>query len=360
MKERNHTFSYLRVIAALAIVFLHVFQYSVEAFQIMGTDKIASMCVRNLTLWAVPIFVLVSGALLLDPDREMTYKKLYIKYILKIVITLFLAVIIYEVVDSIIFDKVVNLDAFIRWMKAFYTGNSWKPLWYLYMLIALYVMLPIYRRAAAGMNKADFRYVVGALFVFQSFLPFIEKTTGVKSGFYICVYAVYTLYFYAGFAIYKGYVVIKNRTAVPLLILSSIANVLLTILSFKKGLNALYSSINNYSSVIVVLQSLSLFAIFMNCREIKEKAGENKTEQKSADKKDKIGVIKKLILSIDQVTLGIYLVHLVLLRIVIYSYGFNPYKYGMYMTILLSIALFIVSYIISRVLHLIPLINKII
>ena len=355
MTQRNNAFSYLRVIAALAIVFLHTFQYMVEAFHVLGNDKIASMCVRNSTLWAVPAFVLVSGALLLNPAREMTYKKLYGKYVLKIVIALFFFFFIYEIVDCFIFDKNINFESFVRWMKALYTGNSWKPLWYLYMLLALYFMLPIYRRAAQAMNRSDFRYIVLVLIIFQSAIPFIERLTGVRSGFYICVYAVYTLYFFAGYAIYKGHIVIRTLVAWILFILSSGANVLLTVLSFKGGLTSVYDAINNYASVIVVIQSLSLFALFIN-RGRSAVEGNVSNEEVS----ERPGVFGRLLLSIDKVTLGIYLVHLIILRVIIYAFKFNSYDYGFYMNVLLSIGIFAAAFIVSRILHLIPLVKKII
>ena len=338
--QRDSSLSYMRVLAALAIVVLHVFQYVTEGFNVLGTDKIASISVRNSMLWAVPIFVMVSGALLLDDSRDITYARLFRRYIFRIAVVLVAAVLIYEMVDAIIFNYSIDAGFFLSSLKAIFFGTAWKPLWYLYMLLAIYLMLPIYRLAAKSMTAKDSRYLVAILFVFQSALPFIEKFTGRKSGFYICVYTVYTLYFFAGHAIYKGHINLRTSFAVILFVITSAANVILTVMSFKMGLTEVFNAINNYASCIVVIQSLSLFSLLLKLR------------------RDDSGTFGRALLSIDKVTLGIYLIHLIILRIVIYYIKWNPYEYGIYMTVLLALGIFVASFLIARILHMIPIIKK--
>ena len=338
--QRDNSLSYMRVFAALAIVILHVFQYVIEGFNIMGTDKIASISIRNSTLWAVPIFVLVSGALLLDDSREITYGRLFRRYILRIAVVLVCTLFIYELVDAIIYKDTIDMHFFLKGLKNLFFGTGWKPLWYLYMLLAIYLMLPIYRLAAKSMSAKDSRYLIIVLFIFQSVFSCVEKFTSRKSGFYICVYTVYTLYFFAGHAIYKGHIRFKTIPAAILLIISSVANVILTIMSFKLGLKGVYGAMNNYASSIVVVQSLCLFSLLLKHRS------------------EKTGILGRALLAVDKVTLGIYLVHLIILRVVIYSMKWNPFKYGIYMTFLLAFGIFVVSFIIARVLHMIPLVKR--
>ena len=61
--------SELRAIACIAIVILHTF-YAASVYAPDHTAKIAALTTRNLMMWAVPCFVMVSGALLLDSARE--------------------------------------------------------------------------------------------------------------------------------------------------------------------------------------------------------------------------------------------------------------------------------------------------
>lgn len=99
-----------------------MFQDASEGFQVMGTAKIVSMALRNSLLWAVPFFVMVSGALLLDPEKEMSYKKIYSKYILRIFVCLVAACLIYGIIEIAIWGKDSPLNDFKVWFLAFYMG----------------------------------------------------------------------------------------------------------------------------------------------------------------------------------------------------------------------------------------------
>lgn len=57
--------------------------------------------VNNL-MWAVPCFFMVSGALLLDRRREMPYKKLFTKYIGKMLLVILIFTLIYSISDMLL------------------------------------------------------------------------------------------------------------------------------------------------------------------------------------------------------------------------------------------------------------------
>ena len=79
MKTHIAYFDVLRVIAILAVIVLHV---AVKPFG--NTDvfsftwEMANMW-EGLVRWGVPVFVMISGALFLDPTREISFHKLYSK-----------------------------------------------------------------------------------------------------------------------------------------------------------------------------------------------------------------------------------------------------------------------------------------
>ena len=86
--------SYIRAFACLAIIFLHT--YTMEAMyyrlDISVETYALSSCVAYIMMWAVPCFVMVTGALLLAPDKDISLKRLYGRYILRIIIVLFMFV----------------------------------------------------------------------------------------------------------------------------------------------------------------------------------------------------------------------------------------------------------------------------
>ena len=99
MKTRGHIFylDYLRIISTIAVVILHVAAqnfYSVDvksyAWNIFNICDSAVRC-------AVPVFAMISGALLLDNTRVIDTKKLYIKNILRIIIDFVVLSFIYTI-----------------------------------------------------------------------------------------------------------------------------------------------------------------------------------------------------------------------------------------------------------------------
>ena len=73
-RREIHFLSELRAVSCIAIVLLHTF-YAASAYAAPGsTAHLAAISVRNLMMWAVPCFVMVSGALLLDQARVITYR----------------------------------------------------------------------------------------------------------------------------------------------------------------------------------------------------------------------------------------------------------------------------------------------
>ena len=68
MKRTNY-YSYLRAIACMGIVLLHTADASVMLYgdAISNVQKTVSMGMVYCMMWAVPTFVMVTGALLLNP-----------------------------------------------------------------------------------------------------------------------------------------------------------------------------------------------------------------------------------------------------------------------------------------------------
>ena len=54
---------------------------------------------ENLLMWAVPCFLMVSGALLLNPAKEIPLKKLFGKYIKRMFLALLIFTFIFQLFD---------------------------------------------------------------------------------------------------------------------------------------------------------------------------------------------------------------------------------------------------------------------
>ena len=334
-------FSRLKAMGCIAVVLLHTF-YAAAAYA-KNKDQLAAMnAVRNAMMWAVPCFVMVTGALLLDKDKELTYKKLFCKLILRMAISLIVFSVLFACFDAWLISKDFSLDTVTGGLKTTLYGGGWKHMWYLYLMIALYLLMPAYRLVTKSAQRKDIIYLTAVYAVFLTVLPTVESLTGKDIAFYICAYSVYPLYLFLGYAMHNG--MIKPGTVISgIMALAGLGLVIgLTVWSTGKG-NKTESLLGNYSFIIYALLSAGIFGLIQ-----------------SAGNKP-VKVLDLIAGELEKCSFGIYLLHMAVLKLVLVVWGFDPFAHGGAVTVLgISLAILAVSYAIVRLLKLIPFVNRII
>ena len=342
MKRTNY-YSYLRAIACMAIVLLHTADASVMLYgdAISNVQKTVSMGMVYCMMWAVPTFVMVTGALLLNPEKEITYKKLYGKYILRIVLALAVFGLIFRCFDILMNGEIWSVTNVLQGLWNVVIGKSWAHLWYLYLLIGIYLLLPFYRKIAANSSTREIWYLLGIYALFISILP-LTGMVNVDLAFYIHTSTIYPFYLFLGWTISSGKLNISRMGGAILFVVGTLLLITVVRYRYLNGVEEL-AKLLNYSSVFVILQCMGLFALL-------------KREQSSEDK-GSFGT--KILLSIDKCSFGIYLVHMIFIRLVLRYWEVNPYASGTWMILVLSIGIFLLSWILVRILKFIPICNKI-
>lgn len=174
MKQHILYFDVLRVLAIFAVIILHVAAY------IFNNANIASFTWQignfwdSLVRWGVPLFVMISGALFLDPKREITFNKLYSKNISRILFILILWSVFYA---SISFFYGEHKGDIIRLFVNIVLGHF--HLWFLYMLLGLYMLVPLLRPICKDIKLVKYFLILSFLF---TFLPttVIKVLTGIN------------------------------------------------------------------------------------------------------------------------------------------------------------------------------------
>lgn len=327
----------LRALGALAIVILHTCLIAVQTHLPVQMNHIVASSIRNLMMWAVPCFVMVTGALLLNPDKEISYKKLFGKYIARILYTLLFFTAIYIIADYLMEVIDPSTSLLYLYVDNLLFDNGWIHMWYLYMVLALYLLLPVYKAVTSKFEEKDLKYLLLVLFVFQSVLATVTLFTGKQTAFFISTYTIFPFYLIMGYALSSHKVSFSKTLSVLGVIVSALVSIALTVLSVKNKSTALGSFLGNYSSVIVVVFAVSIFALAANCN------------FKS----------NKLLRLMDECSFGIYLVHLILIKWFFVYLEFNPFSHGgIFGLIVSSILLYFASFGIVWVLHRIPVIKK--
>ena len=82
-KKRIYQFSYIRAVSCIAIICLHTIFTAVGIYgsTVNSNSLISYRVVMDNLMWAVPCFLMVTGALLLNRKKEVSYHKLFTGYI---------------------------------------------------------------------------------------------------------------------------------------------------------------------------------------------------------------------------------------------------------------------------------------
>jgi len=327
----------IRAFGALAIVILHSCLIAVQTHLPAENNHIIASSIRNVMMWAVPCFVMVTGTLLLNPDKVITYKKLFGKYISRILYALIAFTGIYIAADYFMEEIQEGTSLVNLFIDNLVFDSGWIHMWYLYMVLALYLLLPVYKAITEKFSEKDFKYILAVLFIFQSVLSTVTVFTGKQSAFFISSYTIFPFYLLIGYAIASSKIKFGKALSIIGVIIASVISVALTVLSVKTKSTSLGSFLGNYSSVVIVVLSVSIFSL-------------------AAQSKLKTNKVLKVM---DECSFGIYLVHMIFIKWFFTYLGFNPFSHGQILGIIVSsVLLYLVSLATVWLLRLIPAVRK--
>ncbi len=200
--NRIISFDVLRIIAAFAVVMLHV-----TSDRLITSFPSNEWEIRNVydsfVRWCVPVFVMISGALFLNHGRKISVGRLYKKNILHLIFIFFVWSFIYA-----IYLAIVKCDYNVSHIL-FRIIEGPVHFWFLKMLIGLYVTIPILRMITQNKQSEEYFLILALITVFV--LPMIFTFIGLYSesykSFALLHYNAYGIRIASG---YVGYFVLGH------------------------------------------------------------------------------------------------------------------------------------------------------
>ena len=318
--KREYSFDVLRVIAMIMVIIIHVSNVYCRNFELLGNDQyIVSLIFNTVSRVSVPIFFMISGALLLDRSFNKTkYFSRFIRFVLVIVVWDIIYLVWEYFYLGISYDKLYML--FIEPYRA--------HLWFLYTIIILYIIQPLLKMI---LDKSN---IVVKLLLFIIWLVLSSM-----SLYDLNIAKLFTLFGYIGYFVIGKYLYefIKNNDLskyngliIVLLILSYIESVYL---NYKASvdLNMFYNLFFAYRSPFIILAS---FLLFILCYNIFHNKKPNKT-----------------IMLISDVSFGVYLIHGMFLDITTKNFDYsltNSFIGTILFTIFISICSILVVYFLRK------------
>lgn len=346
---RKRYIDYLRVISMLAVVMIHICTTAMTDFNDgIGTYKGALfVSVTNLLHFAVPVFFMISGALLLNPKKEMTLGKLLKKYILKYACVILIFCWAFALIE-IVFDKHdIQLAYFLQSFLNMLQGKTWAHMWYMYALLGVMMILPILRWTAKKAEGRDIIYLIVVFGIFLSILPFLEKIVDFNIGIQFPIISVYLFHMLLGYWIDTGVIHWSNKTSG---IIIACCCVLLAIASYFDVIwNVEASFIGDYSSPIMIIYAMSLFMLLKNMAH----QGEEKTNCAIQTSK------KRLLDVLSECSFGVYIIHMFWINLAYKLFRLNPFVPNVFvMMIAVWLIVVLLSVISTIIMRKIPLIKR--
>lgn len=334
-------FDLLRIIAAFAVVVLHVSgDRFIESFP--TNEWRTRIIYDSLVRWCVPIFFMISGALFLSRDK-IDIKVLFSRNIVRIIFIFLFWSFFYALFEV----NVEKGSGVIDVLRLTFEGPF--HFWFLKILLGLYVIIPIIKVITQNKNIEEYFIITAILTAY--FIPMLITFI----GFYnegIKSYLIWT-YNEIGITIalgYVGYFVLGHYLCtyrIPdflkkLIIVMGVISVLSVIVltlwysnKIKEPSDVFFNNLN----IFTLFESL---AVFLTIKDVK--ISEN---------------LYTVITKVSKLTLGVYLIHVFVYRFSDILFGINSNSFSyVYFIPCFSLIVFVVSCLITAVFAKVPILNK--
>ena len=198
---RKQFLDVLRVLATCAVVLMHVLTGATDVTDASIVPEYRSLLlsVMDLVTWCVPIFLLISGYLFLNPERTLTYPVMIKKYCRRIALAILLFGVPYAASELVVAERTFRIRMIPEALKMTLTGHTWSHMWYLYLILFLYLITPLLKKVLRVLPVWGAAAVMAVIFLGSSVAPFLNKVLDVNSIPVLPDGGVYFLYYLCGY-----------------------------------------------------------------------------------------------------------------------------------------------------------------
>lgn len=253
MKERQNNYDLLRIISMFLVIILHL---NAHYMNVDGTNEITAdieSFINVLTRVSVPCFVMLSGAFVLNKEKNKNFKTFYAHVLCKIVLPF---IIVSAVLLLFSFAKAIisHGDIFAP-LKALVIGDYYN-LWYMFMLIGLYIFVPVIILVKERISNRAFNIIA---FVWLAFAVLFQSFSTYLISYSFGIVFAYMGYFLVGNVLYNQ--IKKDRNGWIYIIVSII--LLCTATLLRQVLNISIYAASPYVSFFSPLVTISSILFFI-------------------------------------------------------------------------------------------------
>ncbi len=304
----------IRTIAMIGVLLLHA-----SGRYVVTIQELNQMNPSGITCWGVvdiyqsvavplgvPLFLMLTGALLLQPEKKDTLSVFFKKRWARIGLPSLFWGVAYFAWDFLVQKIPFSSGAIVQGIL----NGPYTQLWYLYVLAGLYLLTPILRIFIANADQTLIKYFVILWVLGAAIIPFV----GLFS-IYELNSNVFTLTGYIGFFVlgtYLSTIQLRRKTLSFFIILGiALTGIGTYALAATVGGAEMYF-FQQYFSPTVIFASVMMFLLLLTIK------------PHSAQKESSPSKIQKLSQLISQNTLGIFFIHVMIIESIQRGYfGFS-------------------------------------
>jgi len=343
----------LRVLAVIAVIFIHT------SAQHWGEKEIPYMTWLFLNLWdccvqwAVPVFIMISGAVFLSKDHSVNIRILYTGNIKRIIIAYLTWSFIYS-----IYQVWHEGGGFLRVLALTLDGHY--HLWFLFMITSLYILTPLLRK----LSDEDMKYLIKVAFVLCFAVPTLVR---LKDAFLMI--SENDMLNKVVSQIFSPYMIFMKYIKIDYISYYILGHFLHETTFDKKQMNRIYflAAVSliftvGFSSVITLLgkEPYGIFDIF-TLNMLMVSVGVFVFIKQHCSRESSILSDRKVraIGFLSSCTFGIYLVHAMILEIIKNEFGIDSLSFPAYISVpVIGCFVFLISLGITVIIKKIPVLNR--
>lgn len=201
MREREGFLDKLRVAATCSVVLLHTITgvMDITDMTLFPFENKVFLAALDLICWCVPVFVLISGYLFLNPARKISVREMLTKYCRRIVLALFIFGVPYACLEQIALEHTFRIGMLGKGFLMVLRGESWSHMWYLYLILLLYLITPALKWLLERMPDLAVWVLLGELAAVSSILPCLAAFLGWEYPTALLGSLIYLFYYVCGY-----------------------------------------------------------------------------------------------------------------------------------------------------------------
>ncbi|MBQ9940047.1 MAG: acyltransferase family protein [Clostridia bacterium] len=329
MKQRIYYLDFLRSFAILMVLALHsISEYIVNPAIYGTTSWYVYLFVNAVSRTGVPIFLMISGCLILSSEHTKNFRLFYKKSFTRIVVPLMfwnVAYYAYKCVRGYIGFNIITL------ISDFLNAGTEYHLWYLYTLIGIYLIAPFLKKLVDCCTQRQQIWLLFLMLLCTTIRPFINTVTPVYIYMFDALFNGYIAFFFMGYVLSK--IKINYKIVITFSVIG-ISGMLMSVIfhhvqSSANGINLIFNS--GYSLCHCALAA----GIFVISKHI--------FDQKNP--------LKRIWTVLSKYSFGIYLVHVIVIDLLLnfFMIDSSPVVSSAYIFIISSVVSLIISFVFGKI-----------